>query len=52
MIITGNPKEGVAQALHKIYPRATYCSRESGYDLTNTDHMFSSQMNVLNMIKL
>ena len=40
MIITGNPKEGVAQALHKIYPRATYCSRESGYDLTNTDHMF------------
>ena len=41
MIITGNPKEGVAQALHKLYPNAVFCSRESGYDLTKTDHMFT-----------
>ena len=41
MIITGNPNEGLAQALHKIYPRAVYCSRTTGYDLTNTDHMFT-----------
>jgi len=40
MIITGNPKEGIAQALHKLYPNAVYCSRESGYELTNTDHIF------------
>ena len=40
MIITGNPKEGLAEALYKLYPDAVYCSRENGYDLTNTDHMF------------
>ena len=40
MIITGNPKEGIAQALHKLYPNAVFCSRESGYELTNTDHIF------------
>ena len=40
MIITGNPKEGLAEALYKLYPNAVYCSRESGYDLTNTDHIF------------
>ena len=41
MIITGNPNEGLAQALHKIYPRAVFCSRSSGYDFTQTDHMFT-----------
>jgi len=41
MIITGNPNEGLAQALHKLYPRAVFCSRTTGYDLTNTDHMFT-----------
>ena len=41
MIITGNPKEGLAEALHKLYPRAVFCSRTTGYDLTNTDHMFT-----------
>jgi len=41
MIITGNPKEGVAQALYKLYPTAEYISREtSQLDLTNTDHIF------------
>ena len=41
MIITGNPKEGLAEALYKLYPKAVFCSRTTGYDLTNTDHMFS-----------
>lgn len=41
MIITGNPNQGVAQALYKLYPQAEYVSRETcGLDLTNTDHMF------------
>jgi len=41
MIITGNPKEGVAGALYQPYPDAVYCSRESNQlDLTNTDHIF------------
>ena len=41
MIITGNPKQGLAQALYKIYPDAVYVSRETcQLDLTNTDHMF------------
>ena len=40
MIITGNPKEGLAKALYKIYPNAVFCSRETGADLTVTDHMF------------
>lgn len=40
MIVTGNPKEGVAQALHKLYPDAEYVSRATGLDLTETDHMF------------
>ena len=41
MIITGNPKQGLAQAMFKMWPNATYCSRETNdLDLTNTDHMF------------
>ena len=40
MIITGNPNKGVAEALHKLYPEAEFCSRISGLDLTKTDHMF------------
>ena len=39
MIITGNPETGVAQALYKLYPEATYCSRNSGYDLVETEGM-------------
>lgn len=41
MIITGNPQQGLAQALHKIYPNAVYRSRTSGFDFTNTDHMLA-----------
>ena len=40
MIITGNPKQGVAQALYKLYPTAEYVSRDTVLDLTNTDHIF------------
>lgn len=41
MIITGNPKQGVAEALYKLYPNAVFCSRETNQlDLTKTDHMF------------
>ena len=40
MIITGNKNSGLAKSLHKIYPNAIFCSRETGYELTNTDHMF------------
>jgi hypothetical protein len=35
MIITGNPQTGLAQALYKLYPDATFCSRTTGYELTN-----------------
>jgi NADP-dependent 3-hydroxy acid dehydrogenase YdfG len=37
MIITGNSEEGVAAALHKIYPFAQFCSRTNGYDLSLRD---------------
>ena len=32
MIITGNKDEGVAGALHKLYPNAEFISRSTGYD--------------------
>ena len=34
ILISGNTETGVAGALAKIYPDATYCSRTTGYDLT------------------
>jgi short-subunit dehydrogenase len=34
ILISGNPKTGLAEALYKLYPNATFCSRENGYDLT------------------
>lgn len=37
MIITGNKNKGLAGALAKIYPDAVYCSRETGYELTNSN---------------
>tara|TARA_B100001094_G_scaffold331898_1_gene401826 strand:+ start:978 stop:1526 length:549 start_codon:yes stop_codon:yes gene_type:complete len=40
MIITGNKTYGLAKSLHKMYPNAVFCSRETGYELTKTDHMF------------
>jgi short-subunit dehydrogenase len=39
MIITGNPQKGLAHSLHKIYPGAVYCSRASGYELTDNKGM-------------
>lgn len=35
MIITGNKNKGLANSLFKIYPDATFCSRETGFDLTD-----------------
>lgn len=35
MLIAGNKNYGLAQSLAKIYPDAVYCSRNTGYDLTN-----------------
>ena len=34
ILISGNPKTGLAEALYKLYPNATFCSRETGYELT------------------
>ena len=34
MLISGNINSGLAGALYKLYPDATYCSRDTGYDLT------------------
>ena len=33
MIITGNPKKGLAKSLAKLYPDAVFCSKSNGYDL-------------------
>lgn len=35
MIVTGNKTVGLAGALAKIYPEATYCSRSTGFDFTD-----------------
>lgn len=35
MIISGNRNNGLAAAIAKIYPNAIFCSRETGFDLTN-----------------
>jgi hypothetical protein len=37
MIITGNKDKGLAAELFKIYPDATFCSRENGYDLVTKE---------------
>jgi hypothetical protein len=37
ILITGNPDKGLAKALSKIYPDATFVSRSNGYDLTTKD---------------
>jgi short-subunit dehydrogenase len=36
MIISGNRNKDLAHALSKIYPDAVFCSRETGYELTNS----------------
>lgn len=38
MIITGNKNYGLASALHKIYPDAVFCSRQTGFDLTKKEN--------------
>ena len=35
MIITGNKDKGLAGALYNLYPDARFCSRATGFDLTN-----------------
>lgn len=37
ILITGNPKFGLASELFKLYPDATFVSRASGYDLTTRE---------------
>ena len=37
MIITGNKNKGIAKELFALYPEATFCSRETGYDLVAKD---------------
>lgn len=40
ILISANKNQGLGQSLHKIYPDATFCSRETGYELTtSTDQM-------------
>lgn len=36
IIISGNKNQGLAKELNKLYPSATFCSRENGYDLTTS----------------
>lgn len=35
ILITGNPKQGLAKSLSKLYPDAIFASRSNGYDLTS-----------------
>lgn len=39
ILVTGNPTKGLAAEYAKIWPDATFISRESGYDLTLDDTM-------------
>ena len=39
MIISGNKKSGLAASLYSLYPDAVFCSRETGYELTDTADM-------------
>ena len=36
MLISGNINSGLAGSLYNLHPDATYCSRDTGYDLTNS----------------
>lgn len=36
ILVSGNKDHGLAKSLYKIYPDAVYCSRETGYELTNS----------------
>ena len=35
MIITGNKNKSLANSIYKLFPDATFCSRETGFDLTD-----------------
>lgn len=37
MIISGNIDFGIANALHKLYPEAQFCSRKNNFDLCKKD---------------
>tara|TARA_B110000503_G_C7087847_1_gene388105 strand:+ start:661 stop:1215 length:555 start_codon:yes stop_codon:yes gene_type:complete len=37
MIITGNKITNLAKELYNLYPDAKFCSRSTGYDLTNSE---------------
>jgi NADP-dependent 3-hydroxy acid dehydrogenase YdfG len=37
MLITGNKEKGLAGALYKLYPDATFCSKSAGWDLTKIE---------------
>lgn len=37
MLISGNPNYGLSKSISKLYPDATFCSRESGYELTKNE---------------
>lgn len=34
ILISANKNKGLGKSLYKLYPNATFCSRESGYELT------------------
>jgi hypothetical protein len=36
ILISANKNEGLGKSLYKLYPDATFCSRETGYELTTT----------------
>jgi short-subunit dehydrogenase len=36
ILVSGNKNKGLANAISKFYPTATYCSRENDYDLTTS----------------
>lgn len=38
ILISGNPKFGLAKELYKLYPNATFASRDTGYDLAKSDN--------------
>lgn len=38
ILISGNNKKGLAKELYKLYPNATFCSRETKFDLTTKSH--------------
>jgi hypothetical protein len=39
MIVTGNPNQGLAHSIHKLYPDAQFVSRSTGIDLTDNNDM-------------